>query len=124
RELKDRLPGMMTLISLAITVAFVFSAAVTLGFSGMPLWEELATLVTVMLLGHWMEMRSIRQASGALDELARLLPGTATRVVDGGTEDVPIDALRDGDVVLIRPGARVPADGVVAEGSSAINESM
>jgi Cu2+-exporting ATPase len=124
RELKDRLPGMMTLIALAITVAFVFSAAVTLGFDGMPLWEELATLVTIMLLGHWMEMRSIQQASGALDELAKLLPATATRVVDGRTEDVPVDALRADDVMLIRPGARLPADGVVVEGKSSVNESM
>jgi Cu2+-exporting ATPase len=124
RELKDRLPGMMTLIALAITVAFVFSAAVTLGFDGMPLWEELATLVTIMLLGHWMEMRSIQQASGALDELAKLLPATATRVVDGRTEDVPVDALRADDVMLIRPGARIPADGVVVEGKSSVNESM
>jgi Cu2+-exporting ATPase len=123
-ELKDRLPGMMTLISLAIIVAFVFSAAVTLGFDGMPLWEELATLVTIMLLGHWMEMRSIQQASGALNELAKLLPETAVRIVAGGTEDVRIDELRAGDVVLIRPGARIPADGVVAEGKSSVNESM
>ncbi|HEX7118379.1 MAG TPA: HAD-IC family P-type ATPase [Longimicrobiales bacterium] len=125
RELTDRLPGMMTLISLAITVAFLFSLAVTLGYEGMPLWWELSTLVTVMLLGHWMEMRSIRQASGALRELARLLPATAQRVVDGGrTEEVPLDALREGDVVLVRPGAAVPADGVVRRGESAVNESM
>ncbi|MGH7445925.1 MAG: heavy metal translocating P-type ATPase [Longimicrobiales bacterium] len=124
RELKDRLPGMMTLISLAITVAFVFSAAVTLGFDGMPLWEELATLVTIMLLGHWMEMRSIQQASGALNELAKLLPATAVRIVNGGTEDVPVDALREGDIVLIRPGAHIPADGLVLEGRSSVNESM
>jgi P-type Cu2+ transporter len=124
RELEDGLPGMMTLISLAIVVAFVFSAAVTLGFDGMPLWEELATLVTIMLLGHWMEMRSIQQASGALNELAKLLPTTAVRVVNSGTEDVPVDALRAGDVVLIRPGAQVPADGVVTEGRSTVNESV
>ena len=80
RELLDRLPGMMTLIALAITVAFGFSAAVTLGYPGMPLWEELATLVTIMLLGHWIEMRSIFQASGALRELAKLLPSTAQRI--------------------------------------------
>jgi Cu2+-exporting ATPase len=123
-EIQERLPGMMTLISLAITVAFVFSAAVTLGFDGMPLWEELATLVTIMLLGHWMEMRSIQQASGALDELAKLLPATATRVVDGHTEEVPVDGLRADDVMLIRPGARIPADGVVVEGKSSVNESM
>jgi P-type Cu2+ transporter len=123
-ELRDRRPGMMTLISLAITVAFVFSAAVTLGYPGMPLWEELATLVTVMLLGHWMEMRSIQQAQGALTELAKLLPATATRVVDGALEEVSIDALQAGDLVLVRPGASVPADGTVREGSSAVNESM
>jgi len=124
RELKGRMPGMMTLISLAIVVAFVFSAAVTLGFSGMPLWEELATLVTIMLLGHWMEMRSIQQASGALGELAKLLPNMATRVIDDGTEDVPVAELRKGDVVLIRPGAQIPADGIVIEGRSPVNESM
>jgi Cu2+-exporting ATPase len=124
RELADRQPGMMTLISLAITVAFVFSVAVTLGFSGMPLWWELASLVTIMLLGHWMEMRSISQAQGALKELAKLLPNTATRIENDRTVDVPLDALRDGDLVLIRPGASVPADGVVREGHSALNESM
>ena len=125
QELKDRRPGMMTLITLAIGVAFVFSAAVTLGYRGMALWWELSTLVTVMLLGHWMEMRSIRQASGALQELAKLLPTTATRVLDGGrTEEVPLDALREGDVVLVRPGAAIPADGVVRDGASAVDESM
>ena len=88
RELRDRLPGMMTLISLAITVAFVFSLAVTLGYPGEALWWELASLVTIMLLGHWIEMRSISQASGALRELARLLPSTAQRIVGETIEDV------------------------------------
>lgn len=124
QELKDRLPGMMTLISLAITVAFVFSAAVTLGFPGMPLWEELATLVTIMVLGHWIEMRSISQAQGALKELAKLLPNTAVRVVGERMEEVPISDLREGDVVLVRPGASVPADGTVASGESSVNEAM
>jgi Cu2+-exporting ATPase len=124
QEIRDRLPGMMTLIALAISVAFVFSAIVALGYPGMPLWEELATLVTIMLLGHWIEMRSISQAQGALKELAKLLPNDATRVVGDHTEEVPLDALRDGDVVLVRPGARVPADGVVRDGASAVNESM
>jgi Cu2+-exporting ATPase len=128
RELRGRLPGMMTLIGLAITVAFAFSAAVTLGYPGMPLWEELATLVTVMLLGHWLEMRSIMQAQGALAELARLLPNTATRVVvEGGAErveEVPASALHEGDLVLVRPGASIPADGVVRGGSSEVNEAM
>jgi Cu2+-exporting ATPase len=123
-ELKVRLPGMMTLISLAISVAFVFSAIVTLGYPGMPLWEELATLVVIMLLGHWIEMRSITQAQGALNELAKLLPGTAVRLVGERTEDVTVDQLREGDLVLVRPGASVPADGVVRQGSSSVNESM
>ena len=124
QELRDRLPGMMTLISLAITVAFAFSAAVTLGFPGAPLWEELATLVTIMVLGHWIEMRSITQAQGALRELAKLLPDTAVRVVGDRTEEVPVPELREGDVVLVRPGAGVPADGEVASGESAVNEAM
>jgi Cu2+-exporting ATPase len=124
RELSDRRPGMMTLIALAITVAFGFSAAVTLGYPGMPLWEELATLVTVMLLGHWIEMRSIVQARGALKELAKLLPQTAARIEGPRIEEVPLDALRAGDLVLVRPGAKVPADGVVKSGRSSVDESM
>lgn len=123
-ELKDRAPGMMTLISLAIIVAFGFSAAVTLGYPGMPLWEELATLVTVMLLGHWIEMRSVTQAQGALQELAKLLPATAERIIGGRTESVPLEALQAGDLVLVRPGASIPADGEVREGRSAVNEAM
>jgi P-type Cu2+ transporter len=123
-ELKSRLPGMMTLIALAITVAFVFSLAVTLRFPGMPLWEELSTLVTIMVLGHWIEMRSISQAQGALKELAKLLPETATRIVGARTEDVSIADLRERDIVLVRPGGRIPADGVVREGASSVDESM
>ena len=127
-ELRDRLPGMMTLIALAISVAFVFSAAVTLGYPGMPLWEELATLVTIMLLGHWIEMRSITQAQGALAELAKLLPNTAERItiVDGQEQVavIPIGQLNEGDLVLVRPGASIPADGAVLEGRSAVNESL
>jgi Cu2+-exporting ATPase len=124
RELRARLPGMMTLIALAITVAFGFSAAVTLGYPGTPLWEELATLVTIMLLGHWIEMRSISQAQGALQELAKLLPSTALKLRDGEVEEVPISSIRVGDVVLVRPGASSPADGAVIEGTSEVNESM
>jgi Cu2+-exporting ATPase len=123
-ELQTRLPGMMTLISLAITVAFVFSVAVSLGFNGMALWWELASLVTIMLFGHWMEMRSITQAQGALKEMAKLLPNVATRIEDGQPVDVPLHALRDGDLLLVRPGAAIPADAVVQEGASAVNESM
>ncbi|HEU4592227.1 MAG TPA: heavy metal translocating P-type ATPase, partial [Steroidobacteraceae bacterium] len=128
RELRDRLPGMMTLIALAISVSFIFSAAVTLGYQGMPLWEELATLVTIMLLGHWIEMRSISQAQGALAELSKLLPNTALRITSSNgqeqIEQVPLATLSAGDLVLIRPGASVPADAVVKEGHSSLNESM
>ena len=123
-ELKQRQPGMMTLISLAIMVAFIFSTAVSLGFPGMPLWEELATLVTIMLLGHWIEMRSISQAHGALGALAKLLPSTAVRIAGDQTVDVPVSELKAGDVVLVRPGGSVPADGVVRQGTSSLNESM
>jgi Cu2+-exporting ATPase len=124
RELADKQPGMMTLISLAISVAFVFSVAVSFGASGMPLWWELSSLVTIMLLGHWMEMRSVSQAQGALRELAKLLPDTATRIVGERMEEVSVGDLREGDLVLVRPGASVPADGAVRDGHSSVNESM
>src|SRR4029453_11205863 len=124
RELADRTPGMMTLISLAIVVAFVTSWAGTLGFFEVEIWWELATLITIMLLGHWLEMRSIAQAEGALSALAALLPDTAELVIADGTEEVPISALQVGDVVLVRPGARIPADGVIVEGTADVDESM
>jgi Cu2+-exporting ATPase len=125
RELQDRLPGMMTLIALATLVAFVFSWVVELGMiESDALWWELATLVTIMLLGHWIEMRSISQAQGALKELAKLLPDTATRVTDAGEVRVPVSALQDGDVILARPGESLPADGVVLKGESDVDESM
>ena len=123
-ELADRKPGMMTLISLAIIVAFVTSWAGTLGLFEVEIWWELATLITIMLLGHWLEMRSIAQARGALTALAELLPDTAERVTPGGTEEVSIAELRLDDIVLVRPGARVPADGIVAEGAADVDESM
>ena len=123
-ELADRSPGMMTLISLAIVVAFVTSWAGTLGLFEVEIWWELATLITIMLLGHWLEMRSIDQARGALAALADLLPDTAERVTSGGTEEVALAALREGDVVLVRPGARVPADGVVVDGTADVDESL
>jgi len=124
RELADRQPGMMTLISLAIVVAFVTSWAGTLGLFEVEIWWELASLITIMLLGHWLEMRSIAQAQGALSALAALLPDTAERVTPDGTEEVPIAELRAGDVVLVRPGSRLPADGVVVEGTADVDESM
>jgi Cu2+-exporting ATPase len=124
-ELAQRLPGMMTLISLAIVVAFVASWAATLGVFEVDVWWELSTLITVMSLGHWIEMRSIMQAQGALSVLAELLPDTAERVApDGSTEQVATSALASGDVVLVRPGGRVPADGQVLEGTADVDESM
>ncbi|HEU4920255.1 MAG TPA: heavy metal translocating P-type ATPase [Candidatus Limnocylindrales bacterium] len=124
-ELRERQPGMMTLISLAIVVAFVTSWAGTLGVLDIEIWWELATLVTIMLLGHWLEMRSIAQARGALAALAELLPDTAERVAGDGTiETVPLAALAAGDVVLVRPGGRVPADGIVDEGTADVDESL
>ncbi len=123
-ELGDRQPGMMTLISLAIVVAFVTSWAATLGLFEIDVWWELATLITVMSLGHWLEMRSIMQARGALSALAELLPDDAERVTDGGTEKVKTSDLQAGDIVLVRPGARVPADGEVSDGSADVDESM
>jgi len=124
QELRDRLPGMMTLISLAISVAFVFSMVVTLGVPGMDLWWELATLISIMILGHWIEMRSISQAQGALKELAKLIPDTAERIVGEKTERVAVSNLIGNDVVLIRPGSSIPADGVVVDGTSSVNEAM
>lgn len=124
-ELKDRQPAMMTLIGLAITVAYVYSTAVVFGLPGMVFYWELATLIDVMLLGHWLEMRSVTRASGALEELVKLMPIRAGRVrKDGGIEDVPVEDLREGDLVLVKPGEKVPIDGVVVEGRTTVDESM
>ncbi len=123
-EIRDRQPGMMLLIGMAITVAFAASLATTLGWFDLEFWWELAALITIMLLGHWMEMRAIGQAQGALAALAALLPDEAERIADGDVETVPVSALRVGDLVLVRPGGRVPADGVIAEGEVGVDESM
>ena len=124
-ELKDRAPGMMTLISMAISVAFVYSLASVVFPTQSAFFWELVTLIDIMLLGHWIEMRSVRRASSAVDELAKLMPDTAERLTDDGeTEEVPVSELSEGDLVLVRPGASVPADGVVEEGDSDVNESM
>ena len=123
-EFLDRQPGMMMLISLAITVAFVASIVGVLGLLEVEIWWELSTLITIMLLGHWLEMRSIAQARGALAALAELLPDTAERVTGSGTEAVSLSALREGDLVLVRPGARVPVDGQVEQGTADLDESM
>jgi Cu2+-exporting ATPase len=123
-ELGDRQPGMMTLISLAIVVAFATSWAATLGLFEVDVWWELATLITIMSLGHWLEMRSIMQARGALSALAELLPDEAERITETGSETVRTSDLALDDVVLVRPGARVPADGEVVEGTADVDESM
>jgi len=123
-ELADRKPGMMTLISLAIIVAFGTSLAATFGLFEIDVWWELASLITIMVLGHWLEMRAISQARGALNALAALLPDTAERVSGTETQTVPISELKVNDVILVRPGTRVPADGTVVEGSADVDESM
>jgi Cu2+-exporting ATPase len=123
-ELADRKPGMMTLISLAIIVAFGTSLAATFGLFEIDVWWELASLITIMVLGHWLEMRAISEARGALNALAALLPDTAERVIGSGTQSVPLSELSVGDIVLVRPGARVPADGTVVEGAADVDESM
>ena len=124
-EIRSRHPGMMLLIGLAITVAFVASWATQLGLVELDFWWELAALIAVMLLGHWLEMRAIGQASSALEALAELLPDEAERLTGSGeTEVVPISELRPGDVVLVRPGGRVPADGSIVEGVAELDESM
>jgi P-type Cu2+ transporter len=123
-EVRDRRPGMMLLIGMAITVAFIASAATTLGWFDLDFWWELAALITIMLLGHWLEMRAIGQARGALAALAELLPDEAERVTDQGTEIVSLAALSVGDVVLVRPGGRIPADGEIVAGEVEVDESM
>jgi len=124
RELAEHKPGMMTLISLAITVAFGTSLAATFGLFDIEVWWELASLITIMVLGHWLEMRAISQARGALNALAALLPDTAERVGGAETQTVPLSELHVGDIVLVRPGTRVPADGTVVEGTADVDESM
>lgn len=122
-ELKARRPGMMTLISMAITVAYSYSVAVQFGLAGEAFFWELATLVTIMLLGHWLEMSSIHKAEGALDAIKQLLPDKAERLVHGEPEEVLVSALHVGDVILVRPGANIPVDGQVIEGTSSVNEA-
>src|ERR1700686_5303004 len=124
RELADHKPGMMTLISLAIIVAFGTSVAATLGLFEIDVWWELATLITIMVLGHWLEMRAISQARGALNALAALLPDTVERVTGADTQSIPLSELRTDDIILVRPGGRVPADGSVIEGAADVDESM
>jgi len=123
-EVTDKKPGMMTLIAMAITVAYLYSSATVFGLEGEDFFWELATLIDIMLLGHWIEMRSVLSASKALDKLAALMPDVAHRLTNGETEDVKVDKLQSGDKILIKPGEKIPADGGIAKGSTSINESM
>lgn len=124
-ELAAKQPGMMTLISMAITVALIYSSMVTLRLvDGMDFWWELATLVTIMLLGHWLEMASVEKAQGSLDELAKLIPDEAELIEGSKSRKVAVDALKVGDTVMVRPGGKMPTDGVVTSGESKVDESM
>jgi len=124
-ELEKKEPGMMTLIGLAVMVAYVYSSMVVFGLPGKVFFWELATLIVVMLLGHWVEMRSVMGASGALEELVKLIPSEAHRMKeDGNTEEVPVSALKAGDRVIVKPGEKIPTDGVIVEGRTSINEAM
>ncbi len=124
KELKKMQPGMMTLIALAITVTFIYSSATVFGLSGQPFFWELATLIVVMLAGHWLEMKSVMRASGALDKLMELIPDNAHRIKESGTEEIKTDQIQEGDQLLIKPGEKIPADGIIYEGTSSVDESV
>jgi len=132
REIKGRLPGMMTLIGIAISAAYIWSVYAVFAGDEALFWE-LTTLITIMLLGHWLEMRAVSGAQGALKELSKLLPDTAERIIQNGpstklgaskTETIALSELRENDIILVRPGAKIPADGKIIDGESDVNESM
>ncbi|MFW5798465.1 MAG: HAD-IC family P-type ATPase, partial [Planctomycetota bacterium] len=125
KELKKMQPGMMTLIGLAISVAYVYSTAVIFGLEGEVFFWELATLIVLMLMGHWIEMRSVLGASGALEELVKMIPSEAHRLDDrGNTEDIKVTELQQGDRVLVKPGEKIPTDGTVVDGTTSLDQSM
>ncbi|MDI3539499.1 MAG: P-type Cu2+ transporter [Methanolobus sp.] len=123
-ELRTKTPGMMTLIAVAITVAYIYSSAVVFGLEGDVFFWELVTLIDIMLLGHWLEMRSVMGASRALEELVRIMPSVAHLIMDGKLVDVQVEELKVGDSVLVKPGEKVPVDGVVTKGGTSVNEAM
>ncbi|SHF05523.1 Cu2+-exporting ATPase [Marinitoga hydrogenitolerans DSM 16785] len=124
-ELKEKRPGMMTLIAVAISTAYIYSSTVVFGLEGEIFFWELATLIDIMLLGHWIEMKSVMGASRALEELAKLMPSDAHKLMpDGSLVDIPLEELKTGDIVVVKPGEKVPADGIIIEGESSLNESM
>ena len=123
-EVRNRQPGMMTLIGTAISVAFFYSAATVVLITGMDFFWELATLIDVMLLGHWIEAKSVLGASRALQELVRIMPTNAHLVKNEEVTDVPVSQLKAGDLVVVRPGEKIPSDGVVEEGKSSVNEAL
>ncbi len=124
-EVKQLLPGMMTLVAVAITAAYVYSSATVFGLEGEPFFWELSTLVAIMLVGHWIEMKSVMGASKALEELAKLMPTTAHKLMDDGSiKDVPVDKIMGGDKLVIKPGEKLPSDGTIIDGSTTIDESM
>src|SRR5690348_546582 len=124
-EVRARLPGMMTLVALAITVAYAYSTLVVFGLPGDVFFWETATLIDIMLLGHWLEMRSVLGASRALEQLVRLLPAEAHRFrPDGSVEEIPLDALRMGDRVLVKPGERIPTDGEISDGRTTVDQAL
>ncbi len=125
QEIRRETAGMMTLIGLAITVAYIYSTAVVFGLEGMEFFWELATLIDIMLLGHWIEMRSIMGAGKALEELAKLMPSNAHKIEeDGSVKDIPLEELESDDTVLVKPGEKLPADGEIQKGQTSVNEAM